>query len=39
MIPKDTQFFASYHPDDESLVLPVLEQIKLAVLLQEIRGL
>jgi hypothetical protein len=30
MLPKDTQIFVSFHPDEESLVLPVLEQAKAA---------
>ena len=30
MLPKDTQIYISYHPSDEILVMPVLEQIKAA---------
>ena len=30
MLPKDTPIFASFHPDDEKLVLPVLEQVRAA---------
>ena len=30
MLPKDTQIYASYHPDDKSIVLHALEQIKAA---------
>jgi hypothetical protein len=30
MLSKDTQIFASFHPSDEAIVLPILEQIRLA---------
>jgi hypothetical protein len=30
MLSKDTQIFASFHPSDKTIVMPMLEQIRLA---------